>query len=129
MDKVEITGCSNFPGNDESTRRIIMANEQRDKTINVILEQQARVTSDLQRLAEAAVISEKRAGRLEGAVVTVVNMIGENNKRIAELSERTDARIAELNQKWAENSERLDHFTFVLEKYISERQNGSNNLS
>jgi chromosome segregation ATPase len=113
-----------------------MTNEQRDKTINFILEQQARVTSDLQRLAEAsaasaeaAVASEKRISRLEGAIVTVVNMIGESNKRIAELSERTDARIADLNQKWAETSERLDHFIFVLEKYISERQNGSNNLS
>jgi hypothetical protein len=106
-----------------------MTNEQRDKTINFILEQQARVTSGLQQLAEAAVTSEKRISRLEGAIVTVVNMIGENNKRIAELSERTDARIADLNQKWDETSERLDHFIFVLEKYISERQNGSNNLS
>ncbi|HEX5083872.1 MAG TPA: hypothetical protein VFY40_17620 [Blastocatellia bacterium] len=110
-----------------------MTNEQRDKTINFILEQQARLTSDLQQLAEAAGASEKRIGRLEGAIVTVVNMIGESNKRtdakIAELSERTDAKIAELNQKWAETGERLDHFIFVLEKYISERQNGSNNLS
>jgi hypothetical protein len=106
-----------------------MTNEQRDKTINFILEQQARVTSDLQRLAEAsaasaeaAVASEKRISRLEGAIVTVVNMIGESNKR-------TDAKIAEMNEKWIETRERLDHFIFVLEKYISERQNGSNNLS
>jgi predicted nucleic acid-binding Zn-ribbon protein len=106
-----------------------MTNEQRDKTINFILEQQAKLTTDLQRLAEAsatsaeaAVASEKRISRLEGAIVTVVNIIGESNKR-------TDAKIAELSQKWAETSERLDHFIFVLEKYISERQNGSNNLS
>jgi len=99
-----------------------MTNEQRDKTINFIIEQQAKLTSDLQQLAEAAGASEKRISRLEGAIVTVVNMIGESNKR-------TDAKIAELNEKWAETGERLDHFIFVLEKYISERRNGSNNLS
>ncbi|HEY6399908.1 MAG TPA: hypothetical protein VI479_00775, partial [Blastocatellia bacterium] len=90
-----------------------MTNEDRNKTIDFILTQQAKLTSDMQQLAEAAVASEKRISRLEGAVVTVVNMIGESNKRITELNERTDARIAELNQKWAETNERLDHFIFV----------------
>jgi predicted nucleic acid-binding Zn-ribbon protein len=100
-----------------------MTNEQRDKTINFILEQQAKLTSDLRQLAEAGVAAEKRISRLEGAIVTVVNIIGESNKR-------TDARIAELNEKWTETRERLDHFIFVLEKYVSERRNGSNdNLS
>jgi predicted nucleic acid-binding Zn-ribbon protein len=107
-----------------------MTNEQRDKTINFILEQQAKLTSDMQQLAEAAVASEKRISRLEGAIVTVINMIGDSNKRtdakIAELNERTDAKIAELNAKWNETSERLGHFIFVFEKYISERQNGTN---
>jgi hypothetical protein len=51
--------------------------------------------------------------------VTVINMIGDSNKR-------TDAKIAELNAKWNETSVRLDHFIFVLEKYISERQNATN---
>jgi hypothetical protein len=110
-----------------------MTNEERDKTINFILQQQGKLTVDLQQLAEAAVAAEKRASRLEGAVVTVVNMIGESNKRIAESNERTDAKIAELNEKWnekwIETSERLDHFIFVLEKYINERQNGTNGQS
>lgn len=110
-----------------------MTNEERDRTINFILEQQAKLTAGLQQLAEAGVAAEKRISRLEGAVVTVVNMIGENNKRIAESNERTDAKIAELdkkwNEKWIETSERLDHFIFVLEKYISERQNGTNGQS
>jgi septal ring factor EnvC (AmiA/AmiB activator) len=103
-----------------------MTNEQRDKTINFILEQQAKLTSDMQQIAsnlqqltEATAASEKRISRLEGAIVTVVNMIGESNKR-------TDAKIAEANAKWAETRERLDHFIFVLEKYISERKNGTN---
>jgi hypothetical protein len=107
-----------------------MTNEERDKTINFILEQQAKLTVDLQQLAEAGVAAEKRISRLEGAIVTVVNMIGESNKRtdakIAEMNERADAKTAELNKRWVETSERLDHFIFVLEKYISERQNGAN---
>lgn len=100
-----------------------MTNEDRDKTIDFILEQQAKLTVDMQQLAEAGVAAEKRISRLEGAIVTVVNMIGESNRR-------TDAKIAEMNEKWnekwIETSERLDNFIFVLEKYISERQNGSN---
>jgi predicted nucleic acid-binding Zn-ribbon protein len=96
-----------------------MTNEDRNRTIDFILTQQAKLTSDVQQLAEATAASEKRISRLEGAVVTVVNMIGESNKR-------TDARIAELNEKWVETGERLDHFIFVLEKYISERKNGTN---
>jgi len=99
-----------------------MTNEDRDKTINFILEQQAKLTVDLQHLAEAGVAAEKRISRPEGAIVTVVNMIGESNKR-------TDARIAEINEKWSETSERLDHFILVLEKYISERRNGTNSQS
>src|SRR5262245_37447556 len=104
-----------------------MTNEDRDKTIDFILEQQAKLTVDMQQLAEASVAAEKRIGRLEGAIVTVVNMIGESNKRtdakIAEMNERADAKIAEMNEKWIETSEKLDHFIFVLEKYITERQN------
>jgi len=99
-----------------------MTNEERDKTINFILEQQAKLTVDLQQLAEAGVAAEKRISRLEGAIVTVVNMIGESNKR-------TDARITELNERWVETSERMNHFILVLEKYISERRNGSNGQS
>jgi predicted nucleic acid-binding Zn-ribbon protein len=95
-----------------------MINEQRGKTINFIIEQQAKPTSDIQQFAEAAVSSEKRISRLEGAIVTVVNMIGESKKR-------TDAKIAESNEKWTETRERPGHFIFVLEKYISERRNGT----
>ncbi len=106
-----------------------MNNAERDRTINFILEQQVKVTVDLQQLTEAHVAAEKRISRLEGAVVTVVNMIGENNKRIAELNERQSQMQAELKTQWAETNERLDHFIFVLEKYISERQNGKNGQS
>ena len=107
-----------------------MTNEDRDKTIDFILEQQAKVTVDMQQLAEAAVAAEKRVSRLEGAIVTVVNMIGESNKRtdakMAEMNERAAAIEAEANKKWLDTRERLDHFIFALEKYISERQNGTN---
>ncbi|MGH9842482.1 MAG: hypothetical protein ACREEM_27380 [Blastocatellia bacterium] len=103
-----------------------MTDEDRNRTVEFILEQQARVTVDLQQLAEANVAAEKRIARLESALVTVVSMIGESNQR-------TDARIAEINEKHveinekhAETNERLDHFIYVLEKYISERQNGKN---
>jgi hypothetical protein len=75
-----------------------MTNEQRDKTINFIFEQRAKVATNLQQLAEAGSAAEERISRMEGAIVTVVNMIGESNKR-------TDARIAELNEKWKETTE------------------------
>ncbi len=110
-----------------------MTNEERDRTINFILEQQAKLTVDLQQLAEAGVAAEKRVSRLEGAIVTVVNMIGESNKRTDAKIAEMDAKMAEMNEKWnekwIETSEKLDHFIFVLEKYISERRNGTNGQS
>jgi predicted nucleic acid-binding Zn-ribbon protein len=97
-----------------------MTDEEREKTVQFILEQQAKLTVGLQQLTEAHAAGEKRISRLESALVTVAGMIGESNKR-------TDARIAEINEKHAETNERLDHFIYVLEKYISEKRNGNNN--
>lgn len=66
-----------------------MTNEDREKTINFILEQQAKLTVDMQQLAEAGVAAEKRISRLEGAIYL---RAGKIYQRKTKREERTDLR-------------------------------------
>ncbi len=99
-----------------------------------IVEQQAKFAVDLRKLQEEQAKAESRISRLEGAVVTVVNMIGE----LAKAQKATDANINDLSgkidtvtnrvDKLAERvdnlTERMDTFiTVMVERFFGD-QNG-----
>lgn len=108
-----------------------MSEEEINRRIEFILEQQAQFVADLQSLrdvqaADSAFMRESYH-TLTGAVTTLVNLVG----RLAEAQERTDAKIAELAQaqartdeRLAQTNERLNIFINVVERYIS--RNGGN---
>jgi len=108
-----------------------VTNEQIEKRIEFIIEQQAQFASDIQVLREIQAADTKmlkeQYRNLSDAVVTAVGMVG----RIAAAQERTDQRVAELAEKVSEltdaqarTDERLNIFINVVEKYIS--RNGNN---
>ena len=97
-----------------------MNNEETQKRIEFIIEQQAQFSADIQQLKEVQIRaqeqidllretqaqSEARVSRVEDAIVRLVNVV----ERLADAQAQTD--------------ERLNIFISVVEKYISERRNG-----
>ena len=112
-----------------------MTNEEMQKLMQFILEQQAQFAVNIQKLEEAQARSEaaqakseERIGRLEGAIVGVVNLLG----NLTKAQERTDAKVSELAEKVTElteaqkqTDERLNALINTVERYISERRNGN----
>lgn len=115
-----------------------MTNEEMNKKMEFILEQQAQFAVNLQRLEERMedfqMKAEARLSRLEGAVVGVVGLID----RMIKVQERTDENVAELtkqvlalaeaqirtDKRLVETDERLNTLITVVERFISEGRNG-----
>jgi ABC-type transporter Mla subunit MlaD len=98
-----------------------MTNEEMQKAIQFILEQQAQTVTDIQRLMESHVRMVENHNRLTEATIANTGMIGRLTEAQAELTHaqaRTDAKLTEL-------AERLDAFIVTVEKYIAEGRNGN----
>ena len=105
-----------------------MANEEMQKTMQLILEQQAQFALNFQRIEEAHAKSEERVSRLEGAIVGVVTLLG----NLTKAQERTDAKVNELAGKVTQltdaqkqTDERLNALINIVERYIADRRNGN----
>ncbi len=97
-----------------------MSEEEMQRKMEFIVNQQAQFAADIQQLQESQV-------RLTDAVITVVGVVG----KLSEAQERTDAAMAEMAKAHAEmakahaeTDERLNIFINVVERYIS--RNGGN---
>src|SRR5919199_5036173 len=104
-----------------------MTNEEMQKKMEFIIEQQAQFAVNIQKLEEAQTNAEARMTRLEGAVVGIVGLID----RIIKAQERTDENVAELAKQvlviaeaQARTDERLNTLINVVERFISEHRNG-----
>lgn len=115
-----------------------MNDEEMNKKMEFIIEQQAQFAVNIrkleERLEDLQMKSEARMSRLEGAVVGVVGLID----RMIKVQERTDENVAELakqalalaeaqartNQRLIETDERLNTLITVVERFISEGRNG-----
>ena len=96
-----------------------MNNEQFERRMEFIVEQQAQFAVDIQQLKETQEAESKlwrqKYGDLTDALTTVVGMIG----KLAESQERTDEQLSELTAKQAETDDRLNAFINVVERYFS----------
>ena len=104
-----------------------MTHEEMENTIEFILKQQAQFSANIQKLEEAQTRAEARMGRLESAFVNLFNIVTET----ATAQKQTEARLIELAEAQkrtetavAETNERLNNFILIVERYISESQNG-----
>jgi hypothetical protein len=104
-----------------------MTDEEMRRKMEFIVEQQAQFAVNMEQLREAQRDSEARLGRLEGAVVAVVDIVGRLTRGLDRLTqglERTDHKVAQLAEAQARSDERLDAFITVVERYISLGRNG-----
>ncbi|MGZ5434731.1 MAG: hypothetical protein ACXWID_03935 [Pyrinomonadaceae bacterium] len=96
-----------------------MANEQFERHMQFIVEQQAQFTVDIQQLKEAqkseASLWREKHQSLTDAVTAVVGIVG----RLAKAQDRTDEQLLELTNKQAETDDRLNALIGVVERYFS----------
>ena len=130
----------NDDGNDESGR---MTDEERQRTMDFIIQQQAQFSADMQLMREAqaqadekwerrwestanginallaiAEIHEREINTLAGAQGQMTKAQEQMTKAQAEAQARTDRQMAETD-------ERLNALVNVVEKMISDRRNGN----
>ncbi len=97
-----------------------MNNEQFERRMEFISEQQAKFTIDIQKLQETQAELTKKHNHLTEALTTVVGMVG----RLEKSQERTDEKLGELADAQRETGERLNVFINVVERSIEGRRNG-----
>jgi vacuolar-type H+-ATPase subunit I/STV1 len=106
-----------------------MTDEERQRQMDFIPEQQAKFHSDLEIMketqAKAQANAEKRFNQLEKAFIELYNFIGDT----AKLQRENTEQIAELRAAQRKTDERLNIFITVLERDISSRQNGKTKTS
>jgi chromosome segregation ATPase len=100
-----------------------MNNEQFERRMEFIVEQQAKNTVDIEKLQEAQAELTKKHNQLTEALTTVVGMVGslaDGQERLTKAQERTDEQLSELTNKQAETDDRLNVLIGVVERYFSE---------
>ena len=104
-------------------------NDDMQKTMQFILEQQAQFAVNLQkseaRLTRLEVNMEERVTRLEVSMEERVTRLEENMAEMARSQTHMNEVVAVMVDTHTHTEEKLDAFIGVLERYISSNQNGS----
>ena len=103
-----------------------MANEQFERHMQFIVEQQAQFAVDIQQLKEAQAELTTKHNHLTEALTTVVGMVGKlteaqnrTDEKLSQAQDRTDEKLLELTNKQAETDDRLNTLIGVVERYFS----------
>lgn len=96
-----------------------MRNEEMNKKMEFIVEQQAQFAADIQVMREVQAqdvkLLKEQDRRLSDAVLAVVGMIG----NLTQSQTKTDETIKLLTEAQKRTEERLNAFITVVERYIS----------
>ena len=102
-----------------------MTNEEMQRTMQFIVEQQVQFVADMQQLRETQVFNEQRFGHLSNAMLELAEAQTRSEARMASLAEaqeRTEKRLAETNSetnsRLADTDERLNNLIILVERYI-----------
>lgn len=115
-----------------------MTNEEMQKTMEFIVEQQAQASAKIDALTEAQKGADERWNerwtRTEEGIRALLSIAEIHEREIASLGEKiaavsengraTDKRIAEVSENGRATDERLNTLINVVERQISERRNG-----
>ena len=103
-----------------------MTNDQFERRMQFIVEQQAQFSADILELKETQKMEgqlwREKYDNLTDAITTIVGMIGkltEAHERLSATQERTDEQLSELTNKHAETDDRLNALIGVVERYFS----------
>lgn len=107
-----------------------MANEQFERHMQFIVEQQAQFSADILELKETQKMEgqlwREKYDNLTDAITTSVGMVGRltqaqnrTDEKLAQAQGRTDEKLLELTNKQAETDGRLNTLIGVVERYFS----------
>ena len=113
---------------DELRRR----DEERQRTMDFILRQQAQFATDMQQLRETQTRAEQKWESTANGINALLAIAELHNQEIQEIKELAKAQAeaqaeaqARTDRQMAETDERLNALLNAVEKMISERRNGS----
>jgi len=105
-----------------------MTNGEIERNFELMISQQARFSSDLQKISGAQLRSEATIAQ----VIQILDQVAQTQVRLAEGQERADSRIAELapaqkrtDEPLAEGNERMNFLILVVERYFSHGRGGN----
>ena len=107
-----------------------MANEQFERHMRFIVEQQAQFSADILELKETQKMEgqlwREKYDNLTDAITTIVGIVGKltqaqsrTDEKLAQAQHRTDEKLFELANKQAETDDRLNTLIGVVERYFS----------
>ncbi len=102
-------------------------NEMRRK-MEFIVEQQARFSTDIQKLQEAQVRLQEAQAKTESVMLRLANALVAVTERQSEFSEaqkHTQIQIDNLAERGKETDERLNALINTVERYIGENRRGN----
>ncbi len=105
---------------EEATHR----DEELQRNINFIIQQQAQFTADMQQLRETQARSEQKWERTEGGIRALLSIAEIHQQESAELRQAQAEAQARTDARLVETGERVDALVNTVERLISERRNG-----
>jgi len=108
---------------DESRRR----DEERQRTMDFILRQQAQFATDMQQLRETQTRAEQKWESTANGINALLAIAELHNQEIQEMKDLAKAQAeaqARTDRQMAETDERLNALVNVVEKMISDKRNG-----
>jgi tetrahydrodipicolinate N-succinyltransferase len=101
-----------------------MTNEEMQKTMQFILEQQAQFTVNIQKLQEAQGKTDEKVAQLEGLVTRLAAATLEGFKDVnAKINALADAQIR-TEENLSKTNEEMRNLIAVVDRYFSEGRNG-----
>ena len=95
-----------------------MTNEEMQRTMEFIVNQQAQITANQQKADERAARLEDIVGKLAAATLSRFESL---EAKLAEMSENFDRKIAALVDAQMRTEENVRNLTAVVERYFRER--------
>jgi TolA-binding protein len=116
----------------KTQKGVLMSEQEMRNKMDFIVEQQAQFAIDMHQLREQQTIAETRTSRLEGAMVMVVNMIGDLTKTqnsTAEAQKITDETVRKMAENVTALTEKMDILVDLAVKRTLGEQNRDENES
>ena len=98
-----------------------MTTEEMQRSIEFLIDHHAKFAEEMDKINYAQLKFQLQLVSLGEAVIAVTGMVG----RLTDAQIKTEAAQSKTDEELSKLGKRMDAFILVLERYISENQNGT----